>query len=193
MAPPRTSGKYVLSLYLFPLAAPIVLLCSALFASLRPGRRPGLVPAVAEAAALAEFLIAAVSLAMLILRGPGSSGLVGIGGAGLSARIDAVSVTMLLLVSFVGWIVVRYSRTYLDGEERQGAFTGWMCTALAAVLLLVHAGTSRSSWSPGSQPVFPCTACCFFIQSVFRHNVQPARSASSRSSALSPLSWRLAL
>jgi NAD(P)H-quinone oxidoreductase subunit 5 len=47
---------------------------------------------------------------------------------------------MLLLVAFVGWIVVRYARTYLDGEARQGAFTGWLCVALAAVLLLVQAG-----------------------------------------------------
>src|SRR5690606_7208355 len=53
---------------------------------------------------------------------------------------DAVSASMLLLVSFVGWIVVRYSRNYLDGEARQGTFTGWLCAALAAVLLLVGAG-----------------------------------------------------
>jgi NAD(P)H-quinone oxidoreductase subunit 5 len=95
---------------------------------------------VSEAAALAAFVVAAGSLAVLILRGSGTSGLISIGGIGLSARIDAVSVTMLLLVSFVGWIVVRYCRTYLDGETRQGAFTGWMCAALAAVLLLVQAG-----------------------------------------------------
>jgi NAD(P)H-quinone oxidoreductase subunit 5 len=129
-----------LSLYLLPLAAPVILLCVAIFAWLRPGHRPALVPAAAEAAALAAFIVAAVSFTVLILRGPGSSGLIGVGGIGLSARIDAVSVTMLLLVSFVGWIVVRYCRTYLDGEARQGAFTGWMCAALAAVLLLVQAG-----------------------------------------------------
>ncbi len=47
---------------------------------------------------------------------------------------------MLVLVSLVGWIVVRYARTYLDGESRQGAFTGWLCAAIASVLLLVQAG-----------------------------------------------------
>ena len=31
-------------------------------------------------------------------------------------------------------------RTYLDGEARQGAFTGWLCLTLASVLLLVTAG-----------------------------------------------------
>ncbi len=134
------SRENALSLHLLPLAAPVILLCSALFAWLLPGRRPALVPAVAEAAALTALLIAAGSLVVLILREPGTSALVGAGEFGLSARIDAISVTMLLLVSFVGWIVVRYCRTYLDGEARQGAFTGWMCAALATVLLLVQAG-----------------------------------------------------
>jgi NAD(P)H-quinone oxidoreductase subunit 5 len=44
------------------------------------------------------------------------------------------------LVAFIGWVVIRYSGTYLDGEARQGAFTGWMSLTLAAVLLLVLSG-----------------------------------------------------
>ena len=59
---------------------------------------------------------------------------------GTATTLDAVSATMLLLVTFIGWIVVRYARTYLDGEARQGPFLGWLCVTLAAVLLLVTAG-----------------------------------------------------
>uniref|UniRef100_UPI0035641A67 proton-conducting transporter transmembrane domain-containing protein n=1 Tax=Sulfitobacter sp. TaxID=1903071 RepID=UPI0035641A67 len=59
---------------------------------------------------------------------------------GLSIRLDAVSALMLLLVAFVGWVVVRYSATYMDGEARQGSFTGWLCLTLAAVLFLVTSG-----------------------------------------------------
>jgi len=99
-----------------------------------------LVPVVAENAAFGALLIAMASLSLLILRGAGDSGLIGWGGIGLSTRLDAVSAAMLLLVAFVGWIVVRYARTYLDGEARQGYFIGWLCVALAAVLLLVQAG-----------------------------------------------------
>jgi NAD(P)H-quinone oxidoreductase subunit 5 len=55
-------------------------------------------------------------------------------------RLDLLSVIMLLLVSFVGWVVLRYTRTYLDGEDRQGAFTGWMALTLASVLVFVQAG-----------------------------------------------------
>lgn len=125
---------------LLPLAAPLPLLCVAVVASQRPGRRPPLVPALSEAAALSSFAIALAALALLAFHGPATSPVIGIAGIGLSARIDAVSVTMLLLVSAVGWIVVRFARTYLDGEARQGAFAGWLCAAIAAVLLLVMAG-----------------------------------------------------
>jgi NAD(P)H-quinone oxidoreductase subunit 5 len=129
-----------LSAYLLPLAAPLLLLAAAALGLARPGRRPALVGVFAEAAALGALLIALGSLALLLLRGAGTSGLIGFAGIGLSVRLDAVSVTMLLLVAFVGWIVVRYARTYLDGEARQGYFTGWLCAALASVLLLVQAG-----------------------------------------------------
>ncbi|MBL0935394.1 MAG: oxidoreductase [Rhizobiaceae bacterium] len=129
-----------MSLNLLPLAAPLLLLLAALFATSRPGRRPPHVAAVAEGAAMSALAIAAGSLLLLLLQGSGNSALIGWAGIGLSVRLDAISVTMLLLVSFVGWIVLRYSRTYLDGEARQGAFTGWLCAALAAVLLLVQAG-----------------------------------------------------
>lgn len=126
---------------MLPLAAPLPLLIAALIAFMRPGRRPHLVPALSECAALIALAVALGTLGLLVLHGPSTSPLIGIGGIGMSVRLDAVSVTMLLLVSFVGWIVVRYTRTYLDGEERQGAFTGWLCAAIAAVLLLVQAGS----------------------------------------------------
>lgn len=129
-----------MSLYLLPLAAPLLLLVAAVVGFVRSGLRPRLAPVVAESAAFGALLIAMASLALLILRGAGDSGLIGWSGFGLSTRLDAVSAAMLLLVAFVGWIVVRYARTYLDGEARQGYFIGWLCAALAAVLLLVQAG-----------------------------------------------------
>ncbi|UHC20065.1 oxidoreductase (plasmid) [Methylobacterium currus] len=127
--------------YDLPLLAPAALLACALACFAHPGRRPTLVLPLAEAAALAALAIAAISLAALVVMGPGSGPLLGLHGIGLSARLDAVSITMLLLVAFIGWVVVRYAARYLDGEEGQGAFTGWLCLTLASVLLLVSAGT----------------------------------------------------
>jgi NAD(P)H-quinone oxidoreductase subunit 5 len=129
-----------LSLYLLPLAAPLPLLLVAILCAFRAGRRSRWISKLAEASALLALLISLLALVLLITRGAGDSMLIGMAGVGLSARLDAVSASMLLLVSFVGWIVVRYTRTYLHGEARQIAFTGWLCAALAAVLLLVESG-----------------------------------------------------
>ncbi|MFV1599169.1 MULTISPECIES: proton-conducting transporter membrane subunit [unclassified Phaeobacter] len=127
--------------YLFlPLLAPMLLLAVALRARRTPGLRPGHLPRLAEYAALAAFAVSALSAVLLGLNGPGSSPLLGLFGVGLSVRLDVVSAVMLCLVSFIGWIVLRYSATYMDGEGRQGAFTGWMSATLAAVLLLVMSG-----------------------------------------------------
>ena len=120
------------------LAAPLAVLSVALLSVLKPGRRPGMLPRIAELAALAALAFAGAGLAQLVATGPSTlsaaDGLIAI-------RLDAVSVTMTLLVAFVGWVVVRYSRTYLDGEAREGAFHGWMLAALGSVLLLVQAGS----------------------------------------------------
>ncbi|SDC98091.1 proton-conducting transporter membrane subunit [Ruegeria marina] len=126
-------------LYL-PLLGPLILFAVALHAGRNPGSRPGRLPKLAEWAALAGLAVAAGAALLLVLKGPGTSGLIGVWGIGLSVRLDAVSATMLVLVSFIGWIVLRYSATYMDGEARQGAFTGWMAATLAAVLLLVMSG-----------------------------------------------------
>lgn len=125
---------------LLPFAAPLVLLLCAAVGFTNPGRRPRHLPRLAEASALIALVIAAISAVGLVLDGAGGSRLIGLNGVGLSLRLDAVSAVMFLLVSFIGWVVVRYTATYLDGEARQGAFTGWLCMTLASVLLLVLSG-----------------------------------------------------
>ena len=125
---------------LVPLIAPAILLLAALAAFLRPGRRPRFVPKLTEGAALAALAAAIGSAVLLAADGAQTGPLLGVNGVGLSTRLDVVSATMLVLVSFVGWIVLRYSVFYLDGEAKQGAFLGWMAATLAAVLLLVQAG-----------------------------------------------------
>ncbi|NOD47487.1 MULTISPECIES: proton-conducting transporter membrane subunit [unclassified Ruegeria] len=129
-----------MSYLLLPLLSPMILLGSAYYCSRHPGMRPGNLPKVAEWAALAAFGVSALAVMLLIAKGSGTSTMIGFWGVGLSVRLDAISATMLVLVSFIGWIVLRYSATYMDGEPRQGAFSGWMSVALAAVLLLVMSG-----------------------------------------------------
>lgn len=128
-------------LYTLPLLAPLALAAAALVAFLNPGMRPRLAVRVAESAALAALAVTIASIALLLRMGPGTSPVVGAGPISFASQLDAISVAMMALVSFVGWVVLRYSRTYLDGETNQGQFTGWMCLTLASVLVLVLAGT----------------------------------------------------
>ncbi len=119
-----------------PALAPLLLLAVAALAARSPGRRPGALPRLSELAALGALALGALGVGQLLLAGP-----VSLGSGALILRLDAVSATMALLVGFVGWIVMRYSRTYLDGEAREGAFHGLMLATLAAVLVLVQAGS----------------------------------------------------
>ncbi len=50
---------------------------------------------------------------------------------------DSLTAVMLLLISFIGLIIARYSVRYLDGEASQGRFIRWMMFTLGAVLLMV--------------------------------------------------------
>lgn len=129
-----------MTIYLLPLLAPVLLAAAAPVGWLSPGARPRYVAKLTEAATIAAVAAAAASTVLTLLRGAGTSPIIGLYGLGFSVRLDSVSVVMLLLVSFVGWVVARYSATYLDREARQGAFSAWLCITLASVLLLVTAG-----------------------------------------------------
>jgi NAD(P)H-quinone oxidoreductase subunit 5 len=53
---------------------------------------------------------------------------------------DGVAALMLALVSFVGWVICRYSIRYLDGESTQGRYFRWTGFTIGAVSLLVISG-----------------------------------------------------
>jgi NAD(P)H-quinone oxidoreductase subunit 5 len=126
--------------YLLPLIAPLLLLAAGGVGFLSRGLRPRATLKFAELATLAVMALTLTTTALLLIKGPGTGTMVVAGERFLSARVDAVSVPMFLLVSFIGWVVVRYASNYLDGEPRQGSFTAWLCLTLAAVLTLVTAG-----------------------------------------------------
>jgi NAD(P)H-quinone oxidoreductase subunit 5 len=125
--------------YLASWLSVVALLVSAVTGFSNTARRPRRLPSLVEAGAVVAFLGAAAA-AGLVLVGPSTSPVIGFSGVGLSVRLDAVSAVMLVLVTFIGWVVIRYTGTYLDGEEGQGRFTGWLCLVLTAVVLLVTAG-----------------------------------------------------
>ncbi|MDH4442102.1 MAG: proton-conducting transporter membrane subunit [Rhizobium sp.] len=128
-------------IHALPLLAPLLLLIASLVSFLNPGQRPRRTVRLAQVAALGSLLVALGSALVLWHFGAGNSPVIGFGVVTLGSRLDLVSLVMLVLVSFIGWVVLRYAGTFLDGEARQGAFTGWMTATLAAVLLFVQSGT----------------------------------------------------
>ncbi|MGF1563702.1 MAG: proton-conducting transporter membrane subunit, partial [Geminicoccaceae bacterium] len=125
---------------LTPWLAPLGLLAAASIAHAQPGLRPWRALLAARLASLSALAVALAGLALLLQHGPMTSPLLGAFGFGLAVRLDPLSVTLALLVAFIGAVVVQYARNYLDGDARQGAFMGDLCLTLAAVLMLVTAG-----------------------------------------------------
>jgi NAD(P)H-quinone oxidoreductase subunit 5 len=127
-------------LTLLPLLAPLALLAAYAAGAREPGRRPAGALRSARAATLAALAVALATGVAVATLGPATSPLIGLAGVGVSLRLDAFSAVMFVLVAFVGAIVVQFSRNYLDGDDRQGAFMGGLCLTLAAVTLLILAG-----------------------------------------------------
>lgn len=55
----------------------------------------------------------------------------------LSVRVDAVTGLMLSLIAFLGWVIVRFSASYLQDEPRQKAYLKWLLLTLSAIATLV--------------------------------------------------------
>ncbi len=66
--------------------------------------------------------------------------LAAVGPVGLDIYFDMLSAIMLLLVSFLGAVVLRYSVNYLAGDPEQGRFTKWLCVTIGSVLTLIVSG-----------------------------------------------------
>ena len=121
-------------------AVPLLYLLAALWSW------PGAVAArwrLARLCAAAAVGACALSFAWLLVggaglvRGPVLLTLGDFGVLHLSLRSDALGALMLLLVSFIGWVIVGYSQPYLSGERGQPRYIRGLMLTLAAVSLLV--------------------------------------------------------
>jgi len=63
----------------------------------------------------------------------------GVAPGSADVRVDAITGAMLLLVCTLGLIIVRYSRTYLNGDPGQLRYARWLLATLSAVTMLVVA------------------------------------------------------
>jgi NAD(P)H-quinone oxidoreductase subunit 5 len=128
----------MLDAHLIPVIGPAALAAAALWPWQSTRQAADRIGAAAETCSLIALgavfvtLLAGTPWLASITTTSAATGLVGV-------MFDALSATVLLLVCFVGWVVVRYSRRYLDGDPGQVRFFRWLCATLAAVLTLVMA------------------------------------------------------
>lgn len=125
------------------LATPLLLLLAGVIPSAWANARPDLAARLNGSAAWLAFAAAVVAAVTHAFGTPLSWHLVSIdlpgavGAFTIGVYVNAVTVIMLLLVTFVGAVVSRYARNYLDGEPEQGRFHKWLSLTLAAILTLI--------------------------------------------------------
>jgi NAD(P)H-quinone oxidoreductase subunit 5 len=116
------------------------MLLASLAAIRQPGPRPLLVERLSVGAAAFSMLVAAMGVVLLVQQGSMQSTLLGWQGVGFSVRLDPLSLIMFSMIALLAFNIVRFSRTYMDGDPRQGAFLGRLSATIASVQLLVLSG-----------------------------------------------------
>jgi len=129
-----------LFLSLLLVAVPGLPLAAGLLARFCEGSSAG---RLTSRAAVLAALLALLAVACLGFGGPSTVRWAPFGvdaAFAFALRLDAVSATTIGLISFLGAVVLRFSRRYLAGDAGEARFFSWMSVTLGAVLLMVLAG-----------------------------------------------------
>lgn len=119
---------------------PILLLCLGLVPDKWANSHVRQMRNISMLFATAAFGLALAASVQLVWHGPMDlkldlgSGLMPVS---VGVFVDNLAGVMLLLISFVGMVIVRFSMNYLDGEPAQGRFFRWMSFTIGAALTLV--------------------------------------------------------
>lgn len=127
-------------LSLLILLAPLAFVITALFSWFQPGRKAKGVMRLSTWATILTLIVALAGDIAVVKFGLLESGTLAIKGMGLSVRLDPLSMLMLSMIAILGFVIIRYSQRYLEGDARHGAFIGRMSVTIASVQLLVLAG-----------------------------------------------------
>lgn len=96
-------------------------------------------------------------------------------GLGLGVRLDPLSVTMFIMIALLGYIVLRFSNTYLDGDSRKEIFMRRLAVTIASVQLLVLAGNLLQIWL-----FWVATSICLHYLLTFYHDRPQAQAAARK-------------
>lgn len=124
--PDPTDASLPIGHVLLLLGPPLACAAAALHAGGR--RRAPAAWRAARAAATASLACAILSLAAV---------LAGSCGTAFGVRADPLGGVVTLVVTLVGWVIVRYSNTCLDGQRGQRRYVRWLMATLSAVSIVV--------------------------------------------------------
>lgn len=86
-------------------------------------------------------IIVSIASAVIVFNlGTTQSSLLGYKDLGFAIRLDSLSITMLTMISLLGFIILKFSTNYLDGDSRKHIFIARLATTIASVELLVLSG-----------------------------------------------------
>lgn len=125
------------------LALPVPLLLTGLLAGVGADKHPRLIRRFTTFSATYALVSAFVAAMGYAFSAQGSETYASVtlpanlGAASLSVYVDPLTMIMLLLVTFVGLIVARYSSSYMEGEVHEGQFHRWLSFTLASFLTLI--------------------------------------------------------
>jgi NAD(P)H-quinone oxidoreductase subunit 5 len=86
-------------------------------------------------------IVVSIMSAIIVFNiGTTQSSLLGWKDVGFAIRLDTLSITMLTMISLLGFIILKFSSNYLDGDSRKHIFLARLATTIASVELLVVSG-----------------------------------------------------
>lgn len=93
-----------------------------------------------EFPATTGIIVSCISLLLVFTEGNTFTPLVGIHGLGFSIRLDPLSATFLTMISILGFVILRFSDNYMDGDLRKNIFLCRLAVTIASVQLLILSG-----------------------------------------------------
>ena len=121
------------------LLVPFVYLLAALLPEPLFARQPERRWTVSLGVTAVALLLSLLAAAVLIARGPSveTVALPGFETLAISLRLDSLTVVMLVLITGVAGLILRFSDRYLGGQQGRSRYVRWFLATMAAVSFLV--------------------------------------------------------
>ncbi|QSE98210.1 proton-conducting transporter transmembrane domain-containing protein [Fulvivirga lutea] len=122
---------------LFPALAPLILYALSLILLLKVAKPKR---GVIESFGWLGIVIAVTSACLTWYLGTTQSVLLGFSDLGFSLRLDALSMTLFVMIALLAFVILKFSINYLDGDSRHHIFVSRLAATIASVELLVLSG-----------------------------------------------------